>query len=59
MERAIADQLETLHPDAFGWALHAVWTAFLLWMFTRGFMLSLAFEKEFGPRSVLRRPPPK
>jgi RNA polymerase sigma factor (sigma-70 family) len=22
MERAIADQLETLHPDAFGWALH-------------------------------------
>ncbi len=45
--------------DAFGWELHAVWTAFLLWMFTRGFMLSLAFEKEFGPRSVLRRPPPK
>lgn len=22
MERAIADQLEALHPDAFGWALH-------------------------------------
>ena len=22
MERAIADQLEVLHPDAFGWALH-------------------------------------
>jgi RNA polymerase sigma-70 factor (ECF subfamily) len=22
MERAIADQLESLHPDAFGWALH-------------------------------------
>lgn len=22
MERDIADQLETLHPDAFGWALH-------------------------------------
>jgi RNA polymerase sigma-70 factor (ECF subfamily) len=22
MERALADQLEALHPDAFGWALH-------------------------------------
>ena len=22
MERAVADQLEALHPDAFGWALH-------------------------------------
>jgi RNA polymerase sigma-70 factor (ECF subfamily) len=22
MERSIADQLETLHTDAFGWALH-------------------------------------
>ncbi|MEO8067015.1 MAG: MATE family efflux transporter [Flavobacteriales bacterium] len=42
--------------DALGWQLHAVWAAFLLWMLTRGLMLSLAFEKEFGPRSALRRP---
>ena len=44
--------------DSMGLQLHAVWTGFLLWMFTRGLMLSLAFEREFGPRSALRRATP-
>lgn len=43
--------------DHWGWELHAVWTAFLLWMTCRGLMLSLAFERDYGPRSPRWRRP--
>lgn len=41
--------------DARGWQLHAVWTAFLIWMAMRGLLLSLHFEKNHSPRGIRRR----
>ena len=34
--------------DHFGWHLHGVWLAFLLWMVTRGIWLTIAFERRFA-----------
>jgi MATE family multidrug resistance protein len=34
--------------DHFGWRLHGVWLAFLLWMVTRGVWLSIAFERRYA-----------
>lgn len=34
--------------DHFGWALHGVWLAFLLWMVTRGVWLTIAFERWYA-----------
>lgn len=41
--------------DALGWQLHAVWFAFLLWMAARGLLLTLHFQKNYGPRSIRER----
>lgn len=38
--------------DALGWKLHAIWTAFLLWMFVRGLLLALHFEKNHRPHEA-------
>jgi multidrug resistance protein, MATE family len=35
--------------DALGWQLHAVWTAFLLWMVARGALLAVHFRKRYAP----------
>jgi putative MATE family efflux protein len=37
-----------LATDHFGWQLHAIWSAFLLWMAARGGLLAAAFERHFG-----------
>ena len=34
--------------DHFGWRLHGIWLAFLLWMVTRGIWLSIAFERRYA-----------
>ncbi len=34
---------------SFGWKLHGVWLAFLLWMIVRGVWLTIAFERKFSP----------
>ena len=34
---------------AYGWKLHGVWLAFLLWMVARGVWLTIAFERKFAP----------
>lgn len=34
--------------DHLGWKLYSVWTAFLLWMLTRGIWLTIAFERRHG-----------
>ena len=39
--------------DALDWKLHAVWTAFLLWMLVRGLLLALHFEKHHRPREAV------
>ncbi len=41
-----------LGTDAMGWQLHAIWTAFLVWMFARGLLLALHFMKNYGPRAI-------
>ncbi|MCB0764798.1 MAG: MATE family efflux transporter [Flavobacteriales bacterium] len=35
--------------DALDWKLHAVWTAFLLWMISRGVLLGSHFQKHYRP----------
>jgi multidrug resistance protein, MATE family len=35
--------------DHFGWMLHGVWLAFLLWMILRGIWLTVAFERRYAP----------
>jgi Na+-driven multidrug efflux pump len=35
--------------DGLGWELHAVWTAFLLWMIARGGSLAVLFKRRHGP----------
>jgi putative MATE family efflux protein len=35
--------------DLMGWELHAVWTAFLVWMVVRGALLAGHFQKHFKP----------
>ncbi|MBL0043369.1 MAG: MATE family efflux transporter [Flavobacteriales bacterium] len=34
---------------SFGWKLHGVWLAFLLWMIIRAVWLTIAFERKFSP----------
>ena len=34
---------------SFGWKLHGVWLAFLLWMIMRAVWLTIAFERKFSP----------
>ncbi len=34
--------------DHFGWGLHGIWLAFLLWMILRGAWLSIAFERRYA-----------
>ena len=41
--------------DALGWALHAVWTAFLGWMTMRGLLLTIHFQKNSGPKAIRKR----
>lgn len=41
--------------DAFDWELHAIWTAFLGWMFLRGLLLALHFQRTHGPRAIRLR----
>ena len=38
--------------DAWGWQLHAVWTAFLGWMLARGGVLAFHFQRNHGPRAM-------
>lgn len=38
-----------LLTDHFGWKLHAIWTAFLLWMVARGIWLTIGFERMYPP----------
>ncbi|MFN9323970.1 MAG: MATE family efflux transporter, partial [Flavobacteriales bacterium] len=38
--------------DHLGWQLHAIWSAFLLWMAVRGGLLAMAFERHFGARTA-------
>jgi putative MATE family efflux protein len=38
--------------DLMGWELHAVWTAFLLWMMIRGALLAAHFQKNFKPTAA-------
>ena len=37
--------------DHLDFALHAIWWAFLLWMFLRGLLLALHFRSSYGPMS--------
>ena len=39
--------------DAMGWELHAVWSAFLLWMVARGGLLAHHFQRRYGPLARL------
>lgn len=41
--------------DALGWELHAVWTAFLGWMAMRGLLLTVHFQKNYGPKAIRER----
>ncbi len=41
--------------DALDWKLHAVWTAFLGWMFIRGLLLVIHFQKNYSPRAIRKR----
>lgn len=36
--------------DALGWQLHAVWSAFLVWMVVRGGLLALHFQRHHAPQ---------
>ncbi|MCB0793953.1 MAG: MATE family efflux transporter [Flavobacteriales bacterium] len=41
--------------DRLGWGLHGVWTAFLVWMIGRGWVLTSHFERRYHPtRSRVR-----
>ncbi len=44
-----------LVTDAMDWHLLAVWTAFLSWMFVRGSLLAVHFQKNYGARAIRRR----
>lgn len=35
--------------DAWHWQLHAIWTAFMVWMLVRGGLLAVHFRKRFKP----------
>jgi len=36
--------------DSLGWQLHAVWSAFLVWMVVRGGLLALHFQRNHAPQ---------
>lgn len=38
--------------NAWGWELHAVWTAFLLWMVARGALLMVHFQRNHAPAQI-------
>ncbi|MCW5900427.1 MAG: MATE family efflux transporter [Flavobacteriales bacterium] len=41
--------------DALGWELHAVWAAFLAWMFVRGGLLAWHFQRRYGRLAAAMR----
>ncbi|MEX1132220.1 MAG: MATE family efflux transporter [Flavobacteriales bacterium] len=38
--------------DALGWQLHAIWSAFLVWMVVRGGLLALHFQRHHAPQQA-------